>query len=295
MDYDAAWVKALVDAVRAHADEDLVIGDLNPAIQFLHKRAEGKDWYLIVNSGEVTQGHMFQFACDGTPVIWDLETGVRIRAGQSWRDDGRTHLPLPIPGYGAVGVVFGDEEDGATSVFVEMGAAANAMIASMLALGDAASGELGRIIRPDWEPLQIDGPWLFSLEGEDASDREQPLGSWADAWPEYSGTGTYVKNIYIPAEWLGGGRRIFLDLGKVRHIAEVSVNGQSAGVRLWRFYGFDITPHVKAGSNELSVAVTNTLVNRYFGMGWRGKSENRVSGLLGPVVVAAASLGEKWH
>ena len=288
MDYEASWVKSLVAAVRGRAKEDLVIGGLNPAIQFLHKRAEGKDWYLIVNSSEATQWQNLQFACGGEPVIWDMESGVRIRAKGFRRDGGRTHLPLPIPGYGAVGVVFGDEEGGATAELTEMGAASSAMVASMLALDDATSGELGRVVESDGEPIRLEGSWQLILEGEDASGAQQPLGSWADAWPKYSGTGTYTKSIDIPAEWLEGGRRIYLDLGEVRHMAEVSVNGQSAGVRLWRPYGFDITPNVRAGKNELHVAVTNTLVNR-FGMGRPGKKADLTSGLLGPVVITTAS------
>jgi len=44
-----------------------------------------------------------------------------------------------------------------------------------------------------------------------------------------------------------------------------------------------------AGRNKLRVAVTNTLVNR-FGVGRPGKSADRTSGLLGPVVITAASI-----
>ena len=93
--------------------------------------------------------------------------------------------------------------------------------------------------------------------------------SWTDYASEgvkyYSGTGTYIKTIKVSADWLGQGHFIDLDLGDVRELAEVFVNGQSAGV-LWKPpFRTDITTLLKPGNNELKIEVMNLWINRLSG------------------------------
>ena len=56
-----------------------------------------------------------------------------------------------------------------------------------------------------------------------------------------------------------------LDLGTVREIAEVSVNGKRAGVAWKAPYAVDVTDAVKAGANSLTIKVTNLWPNRLIG------------------------------
>ena len=57
----------------------------------------------------------------------------------------------------------------------------------------------------------------------------------------------------ISEERLKSGRRVYLDLGDVRHLAEVFVNDKPLGV-LWKPpYRVDITDAVKPGANEVEV------------------------------------------
>ena len=53
--------------------------------------------------------------------------------------------------------------------------------------------------------------------------------------------------------------RTLLDLGRVRGTAEVHVNEELIGVRIWSPYVFDLTDHLRPGENELHVTVYNTL------------------------------------
>ena len=56
-----------------------------------------------------------------------------------------------------------------------------------------------------------------------------------------------------------------LDLGDVRELAEVFVNGKSAGV-LWKTpFRADITALVKPGVNKLKIEVMNLWINRLSG------------------------------
>src|SRR5437764_9747884 len=64
----------------------------------------------------------------------------------------------------------------------------------------------------------------------------------------------------VPIWWWSGEKLdAQLDLGRVRGTAEVHVNGEAVGVRIWSPYTFDVTNHLRPGENELQVWVYNTL------------------------------------
>jgi len=81
----------------------------------------------------------------------------------------------------------------------------------------------------------------------------------------FSGTATYRKKVTVDAESLKAGQRILLDLGVMNDIAEVHVNNQNIGVLWYPPYKADITNALKAGENELKIAVTNNWANRLIG------------------------------
>jgi beta-galactosidase/beta-glucuronidase len=123
----------------------------------------------------------------------------------------------------------------------------------------------------------------------------------------FSGTGTYTKSIPAPPDWFRGGARLWLDLGDVRHLAEVFVNGKPAGIA-WKVpYRIDVTGLLKPGENELCIGVINAWVNRMIGdrqpnastkyiftnpVFYQADSPLLPSGLLGPVQVVR-SISEK--
>jgi len=54
---------------------------------------------------------------------------------------------------------------------------------------------------------------------------------------------------------------IFLDLGKVKYMVEVFVNGKSVGARIWLPYKFDIRDSLKPGENKITVKIGNLMAN----------------------------------
>ena len=137
------------------------------------------------------------------------------------------------------------------------------------------------------------------------------LESWTanpdDGVKYFSGTATYTKAVEAPQTWFRPGAKLLLDLGTVKDLAEVSVNGKPLGT-LWKPpYQLDVTGALKPGANQLEIKVTNQWSNRQ--MGDRlGPAEKRVlppvggfmmgggrggpqtpaeSGLIGPVTVVA--------
>lgn len=81
----------------------------------------------------------------------------------------------------------------------------------------------------------------------------------------FSGTATYAHPLEVPAESLGGGKRLYLDLGRVEVIASLRVNGKDLGI-LWKEpYRADVTDAVHAGANQLEIRVTTLWPNRMIG------------------------------
>ncbi len=121
-----------------------------------------------------------------------------------------------------------------------------------------------------------------------------PWGELGYTW--YSGSAAYEQSVELTKAEASG--TVVLNLGDVRHHAEVIVNNRSLGSRIWPPYRFDLTGAVNAGSNTVRVRVSNLAANE---MRWRRdesrmgdpwhrywhedniEPERLVSGLLGPV------------
>jgi hypothetical protein len=107
----------------------------------------------------------------------------------------------------------------------------------------------------------------FSLAGDAESGyrlaaprAEVDAAPWTDqGYPFLSGTGVYRQTFELPDTFEG--HRLFLEVPTRDDVVEVHVNGEPAGVRPWDPYIVDITDHVQPGTNEISLALTNTLAN----------------------------------
>jgi hypothetical protein len=120
----------------------------------------------------------------------------------------------------------------------------------------------------------------------------------------FSGTAVYNKTFKL--DNVTEGEKYYIDLGEVRDVAEVFVNGKSAGI-LWKQpFCVNISGLVRSGENELKVEVVNLWVNRLTGdmlsdpknrycrtnhpyvtksMGGDEPYKEQTSGLLGPVII----------
>jgi len=84
--------------------------------------------------------------------------------------------------------------------------------------------------------------------------------------------------------------RFMLKLGKVAHSAEVWLNDQPVGSRLWSPFDFDITSFITKGDNKIKVVVGNLLCNPKPSecggfIQWKEKAEDFDAGIIGPVRV----------
>lgn len=116
-----------------------------------------------------------------------------------------------------------------------------------------------------------------------------PLGDWCGlGLSTYSGAVAYSRTF----EWNHApGVQASLDLGRVSATAEVRVNGSLVATLIAPPWRCDLTPFLRAGSNELCVTVANTLANQY-SVGIPTPyafPEQTPSGLFGPVTLTATA------
>lgn len=113
-----------------------------------------------------------------------------------------------------------------------------------------------------------------------------------DILPGYSGTICYEKSFFLEKEEALGD--IFLDLGEVYEVSEVSVNGVLSGIRICPPYTFELAGCTE-GENKLLVKVTNTLAKERLGNIFDRAMPQEPSGLLGPVrlYLSRNSFGEQ--
>jgi hypothetical protein len=121
-------------------------------------------------------------------------------------------------------------------------------------------------------PQEVTGAWNLSFPpnwGAPPAVTLDQLISWTehtnDGVRYFSGTATYEKDVEISADRLNPGAELWLDLGAVKNIAEVTLNGQDLGV-LWKPpFRVNVTGAAKPGVNKLEVKVTNLWPNRLIG------------------------------
>jgi hypothetical protein len=118
-------------------------------------------------------------------------------------------------------------------------------------------------------PVELDGAWTLQFPGKKEITLPS-LTSWHtstdDSIKYFSGTAIYRKTFRIPQNF--SAQRVELDLGEVREIAEVSLNGRSLGVLWKQVKTLDITDayiHNPDAENVLEIRVTNLWPNRLIG------------------------------
>lgn len=111
--------------------------------------------------------------------------------------------------------------------------------------------------------------WSLSVVGHvsrqpfRATYADARLGTWASnpQLVRFAGTGTYSGSIVIDPTWKRSDGRVVLDLGEVHDAATVRVNGRVLPMAFTRPFRVDVTDAVRAGSNDVEVAIVTTPQN----------------------------------
>lgn len=121
-------------------------------------------------------------------------------------------------------------------------------------------------------PQNLNNSWLVKFPSFSGApdtvwlDRLESLSKNPEEGVRYfAGTAVYRRSFTLPSEWVKRSSRIILKLGKVKNMAEVSVNGCKMPL-LWKEPFFtDITERARVGNNTLEITVTTLWVNRLIG------------------------------
>jgi hypothetical protein len=81
----------------------------------------------------------------------------------------------------------------------------------------------------------------------------------------FSGIATYETEFELPDHLNNRFISAYIDLGKLRELAEVYVNGESVGITWFAPYHLEISKKIQPGTNRLKIEVANTWANRLVG------------------------------
>ena len=270
-----------VKALKLDPDFEYVKPQPDTLLMFVHRRVSDGEIYWVDNRHDREENVEVSFRVAGkAPELWHADTGVVEPA--SYRIvNGRTVVPLRLNGDDAVFVVFRKPANAPSRTVPE-----------------ARQTDLAT----------IDGSWDVAFQpnrGAPAKVTLDTLASWtdnADAGVKYfSGVATYTKTVQAPAAWFTPGAEIWLDLGDVKNVADVAVNGKPVAAAWRKPFRVNLTGALKAGANTLEVRVANVWVNRIIGdqqpgatkittvQSYRADSPLLPSGLLGPVRLVSLS------
>jgi len=117
-----------------------------------------------------------------------------------------------------------------------------------------------------WD-VQLDPKWFYPDDGTGGKLRFDRLADWTqrpeEAIKYYSGIALYRKVFDLPKP--RNTKPVFLDLGAVKNVARVRLNGHDLGVVWTAPWRLEITGAVKEKGNELEVEVANLWPNRLIG------------------------------
>lgn len=243
---DAAWKGRLY----ADLPTALKARGLRPTVELVpprrglfatqHRRDAEGDIFFISNRQDQPATQAWSFAvADRQPEIWDPETGT-IELAAGWREaGGRTEVDITLGGGKSMFVVFREHATG--------------------------------VRRPVAKPAAVRalaGRWTVSLDpmvGERSTIELESLKSLSDhpdpSVKYFSGTATYRTSFTLDAV----PDRMDLDLGDVRDLVGVTVNGQDCGVWWHPPFVREVSRALRAGENTLELAVVNTWHNRLVG------------------------------
>jgi hypothetical protein len=271
-------------SLKAAADFEHTKPQADTELAFVHRTLADGELYWVSHRNARVADVEATFRVEGkAPELWHADTGA-VEPAAYRIAGGRTTVSLTLQPNDAVFVVF----------------------------RKPASAPSRAIAKPVESKLStVEGPWDVAFQpnrGAPGKVTLPALVSWhqhADPGVRYfSGTGTYTKIVQAPPEWFQTGAHLFLDLGDVKNVAEVAVNGKPLGT-FWKTpFRADVTSALKPGANTLEVKVINLWVNRLIGdqqegvttkytytaqQFYRADSPLLPSGLIGPVYVVRSA------
>jgi hypothetical protein len=253
--------------------EDFDSGELKEPINYIHRQLTDGELYFVANTASTGQSADCKFRVVGMkPELWDAVTG-KIRALPDYRaEGGRTVIPLKFEARQSFFVMF--RGTALTTKYTKN-----------------TKGEKCNF--PEIKPVQeISGPWTVQFDpkwgGPEKPVNFETLEDWTKR-PEsgikyYSGKATYRKvfdlNPDLPAVLAAVAlakeaalakveprtlNPVCLDLGLLKNLASVRLNGKDLGVVWCAPWQVEVTGLLREKGNQLEIDVVNLWPNRMIG------------------------------
>jgi hypothetical protein len=217
----------------------------NNSIRFGHRKTPEMDLYFIANRTSDFQKTACTFRAVGEPELWIGTTGEIRKVTNYTVQNGMTTIPMEFFPYESFFITFSvnDEEVVADPVTKNF---------------------------PVFTKVKtIDGPWDVSFNSKFGGPEHVKFDELQD-WTNhemrgikyYSGIATYRKSFEIGDMEVG---QYYIDLGVVKDIARVKLNGIDLGVIWCAPWRIDASDALKKGTNELEIQVANRWINRLLG------------------------------
>ncbi|HAY18881.1 MAG TPA: glycoside hydrolase, partial [Rikenellaceae bacterium] len=267
---------------------DFSIADGNGKdIKFVHRTLGNGEILWVTNLSKDTRDITASFRTTGKkPVIWHAED-ASIEPVSYVFTDSRTNVRMNLTQHQSVFVIFTDDTD-------------------------VAKAELPQ--NTSETMAEISAPWSVRFQqgrGAPESATFEKLTSLSESSEAgikyFSGAVTYSNTFKLKKKDIRSKDSVILDLGEVKDLAEVTVNGKNLGV-IWNApFKVDITKALRNGTNTIEVKVINMWHNRLVGDVQPGVNEKITytqmeffkpdepllpAGLLGPVKVIGTTINK---
>ena len=260
-------------------------------VSTLHRRQGDIDIFFIYNDScrTVSQDIKFNICGNKIPEFWDADE-AKIDTVALWKREGN-YVTIPVtmfpyesrfvifhPGYVPHLYMLRDEK-----THKENPSGVSAHIIENKVRLFFTRPDTVIVVDDDWRnkkigvghvypPVDISDDWQVSFppaSGTPDTIHLNKLESFSenlsDSIRYFAGTATYRRPFTITEKMKDRSLKILLQLGKVRNIAEVFVNGKKAAL-LWKEpFSIDITDMACLGNNTLEIVVTTLWVNRLIG------------------------------
>ena len=256
-------------------------------IDFIHRTTAHSEIYFITNRKKEKALTQCIFRVKGRkPELWDPVKG-KVTIPEYKSENGRTVIDIDLDIFQSVFVVFPVKN-------------------TVNAKKEYLSFQQTSLLKPK---MEIQGSWHVAFDEEWGGPARVIFNELAD-WSRYSderikyfsGKAIYQNSFDLPDN-LSIGSNYLMDLGEVKDICQVWLNGEDLGIVWTSPWRVDISKAVKKKNNLLKIEVINMWPNRLIGdaalppekrltktnIAFKPTDELLPSGLLGPVTILADS------
>jgi hypothetical protein len=251
-------------------------------LDYIHYKTDSLDFYLVRNTADRWISKYCYFRQQiKSPEIWDPITGNIIPVPIYKAEGKQIKVLITLAPYETYFVVFRKQVSSPQYTEVISPNQQPPLIRytkngfHFLNKGEfeLQNGKIVQQIQNNPEVINLSGPWQITFpKGWGAPDSISipKLISWTEdnnmGVKYFSGTASYYKSfVFKRSKSSLNGFRVYLDLGLLKEVGDVWLNGQPLGITWAMPHQIDITDFIKSDQNILKVEVANTWSNRLIG------------------------------